>query len=126
MALQCLGCPVRLIALLLLTSFAAASCPEPSWVVDDDRIAGVVSKEGQPVKLATVQLSSSSEEYSVITDEKGAFLIPSVAVGKYSFAVKGWGEAHLEVRGWHRGTINRPVLLFSSMKRCLLLTLVAN
>jgi hypothetical protein len=117
---------VRLIVLLLLTSFAAANCPEPSWVVYDDRIAGVISKEGQPLKHATVQLSSSAQEYSAITDEKGAFLIRNVAVGKYSFAVKGWGEAHLEVRGWHRGTINRPVLLFSSMKRCQLLTLVAN
>jgi hypothetical protein len=117
---------VKLVALLLLTSFAAAHCPEPSWVVDDDRIGGVVLKEGQPLKHAMVQLSSPVQEYSAITDEKGAFLIRGVAVGKYSFAVKGWGEAHLEVRGWHRGAINRPVLLFSSTRRCLLLTLVAN
>jgi hypothetical protein len=117
---------VEFIVLLLLTSFAAARCPEPTWVVDDDRIDGFVSEEGKPLKHAKVHLSSPAQEYSAITDEKGAFLIRGVAVGKYSFAVKGWGEAHLEVRGWHRGAINRPVLLFSSMRRCLLLTMVAN
>jgi hypothetical protein len=126
MTLQCRGCPVKLVVLLLLTSFAAAHCPEPSWVVDDDRIDGVVSKEGQPLKRAMVELSSPAQKYSAITDEKGAFLIRGVAVGKYSFTVTGWGEARLEFRGWHRGAINRPVLLFSSMRRCLLLTFVAN
>jgi carboxypeptidase family protein len=119
-------CPVNVIVLLLLTSFAAARCPAPSWIVDDDRIDGIVSKDGQPLKHATVQLFSPAQQYSAITDEKGAFLIRGIAVGKYSFAVKGWGEAYLDVRGWHRGALNRPVLLFSSMRRCLLLTVVAN
>jgi hypothetical protein len=22
--------------------------------------------------------------------------------------VKGWGEAHMQVKGWHRGGINKP------------------
>jgi hypothetical protein len=93
MALQCRWCPVRLIVLLLLTSFAATHCAEPSWVVEDDRIDGLVSKEGQALTHAMVQLSSPPQEYSAITDEKGAFLIRGVAVGKYSFAVKD-GERH--------------------------------
>jgi hypothetical protein len=114
--------------LLILTSFAAARCPEPnpSWVVDDDRIDGVVSIEGRPVKHAKVQLSSPTQDYSAITDGEGGFLIPNVAVGSYSFVIKGWGEAHLQVKGWHRGGINRPVLLFNSIKRCLLLMKVSN
>jgi hypothetical protein len=114
--------------LLNLTSFAAVRCPEPnpSWVVDDDRVDGVVSTEGRPLKHAEVQLFDPTQDYGAITDAEGAFLIPNVAVGSYSFVVKGWGKAHLEVRGWHRGKINRPVLLFNSTKRCLLLTLVSN
>jgi hypothetical protein len=120
------GVRVRLAVLVLLTSFGVAYCHEPSWVVDDDRIVGVVSRDGQPLKHSAVQLSSGVQGDSAITDEKGAFLIRDVAIGKYSFAVKGWGEANLEIRGWHRGAINRPVLLFPSMRRCLLLTLVAN
>jgi hypothetical protein len=119
---------VKLVIFLLLTSFGAfaARCPDPSWVVDDDRIDAVISNEGQPLKHAKVQLSSPTQQYSAVTDKKGAFLIPKVAVGNYSFAVKGWGEAHLEVKGWHRGGINRPVLLFNSIRRCLLLMLVSN
>jgi len=121
------GVPVKLLILLLLASFAAAvRCPDPSWVIDDDRIDGVVSKEGQPLKHVKVQLSSPTQQYSAVTDEKGAFLIARVAVGNYSFTVKGWGEAHVDVRGWHRGGVNRPVLLFNSTRGCLLITLVAN
>jgi hypothetical protein len=114
--------------LLILTPFAAARCPQPnpSWVLDDDRVDGVVSTEGRPLKHAEVQLFSPTQDYRAITDAEGAFLIANVAVGSYSFVVKGWGKAHLEVRGWHRGEINRPVLLFNSTKRCLLLTLVSN
>ena len=114
--------------LLVLTSVAAARCPEPnpSWVVDDDRIAGVISVEGRPLKKAKIQLSSPTAHYIVVTDGEGVFLIPNVADGNYSFAVKGWGEAHLQVKGWHRGGINRPALLFNSIRRCLLLTLVSN
>lgn len=114
--------------LLVLASVAAAQCPEPnpSWVVDDDRIDGVVSVEGQPLKLAKIQLLSPTAHYSSVTDVKGAFLIPNVALGSYSFVVKGWGEAHIQIKGWHRGRINRPVLLFNSIKKCLLLTLVSN
>jgi hypothetical protein len=112
--------------MLLLLSFTGVHCPDPSWIVDDDRIDGIVEREGQPLKHARVQLSSSVQEYHAITDEKGAFLIRDVAVGKYSFVIKGWGEAQLDIRGWHRGAINRPVLLFLSMRRCLLLTVIAN
>lgn len=114
--------------LLVLASVAAAGCPEPnpSWVVDDDRIDGVVRVEGRPLKQAKIQLSSPTAHYSAVTDAEGAFLIPNVALGSYSFVVKGWGEAHIEVKGWHSGGINRPVLLFNSIKRCLLLTLVSN
>jgi hypothetical protein len=114
--------------LLVLASVAAAQCPEPnrSWVVEDDGINGVVSVEGRPLKQANIQLSSSTADYSAVTDAEGAFLIPNVALGSYSFVVKGWGEAHIEVKGWHRGGINRPVLLFNSIKKCLLLTLVSN
>ena len=115
---------LNLIILLLLTS-TAAHCPDPSWIVDDDRIDGVVSKEGQPLKHARVQLSSPMHEYHTMTDDKGEFLIEGVAVGKYLFVVKGWGKAHLDVRGWHRGAINRPVLLFNTIRRCLNLGLVA-
>jgi hypothetical protein len=114
--------------LLVLTSVAAARCPElnPSWVVDDDRIAGVVSVDGRPLKEAKIQLSSPTAHHTAVTDGEGAFLISNVADGSYSFVVKGWGEAHLQVKGWHRGGINRPALLFNSIKRCLLLTVVSN
>jgi len=47
-------------------------------------------------------------------------------VGKYSFAVKGWGEGELQVLGWHRGGINRPTLLFSKHKKCLSLGQVSD
>ena len=116
---------MTVIILLLITSFAAR-CPYPSWVVNDDRIAGFVSKEGRPVKLAAVELSSPVHEYSAITDKDGAFAIEGIPDGKYSFAVKGWGRATLEVKGWHRGGINRPFLQFSSIKGCLLLIMVSN
>lgn len=114
--------------LLVVTSIAAARCHEsnPSWVVEDDRINGVISIDGRSLKEAKIQLSSPTAHYTAVTDGEGAFLISNVAVGSYSFAVKGWGEAHLQVKGWHRGGINRPVLLFNSMKKCLLLTMVSN
>ena len=108
---------MRTVLLLLLTSLIAARCPEPSWVVDDDRIFAIVSREGQPVKHAMVQLASPDQRYNATTDENGRFLIPAVAVGKYTLVVKGWGEALLEVRGWKRGAINRPVLLLSSTNK---------
>jgi hypothetical protein len=114
--------------LFVLTSVAAARCPKlnPSWVVDDDRIAGVISVDGRPLKEAKIQLSSPTAHYIAVTDGEGVFLIPNVAVGRYSFVVKGWGEAHLQVKGWHRGGINRPALLFNSIKQCPLLTVVSN
>ena len=113
---------------LVLASAAAAQCPDPnpSWVVDDDRIDGVVSVEGQPLKHVDIQLASSTTRYSAVTDAEGAFLIPNVALGNYLFVVKGWGEAHMQIKGWHRGGINRPVLLFNSANGCLLLTMVSN
>jgi len=89
-------------------------------------VSGIVSKEGKPVKHAKVHLASSEHEYNAIRDGDGRFSIWPVPLGKYSFAVKGWGEAELEVKGWHRGKINRPALLFWRHKNCLLLTLVAN
>jgi hypothetical protein len=114
--------------LLVLASVAAAQCPDPnpSWVVDDDRIHGVVSVEGRPLKPAKIQLSSPTAHYSSVTDAEGTFLIPNAAVGSYSFGVKGWGEAHIQIKGWHSGGINRSVLLFNSIRKCLLLTLVSN
>ena len=113
--------------LLVLTSVAAARCPElnPSWVVDDDRIAGVISVDGRPLKKAKIQLSSPARTLHCCYDGEGVFLIPNVADGSYSFVVKGWGKAHLQVKGWHRGGINRPALLFNSIKQCLLLMLVS-
>ena len=114
--------------LILVLASVAAACPEPnpSWVVDDDGIDGVVSVEGRPLKQAKIQLSSPTAHYSAVTDAEGAFLIPNLALGSYSFVVKGWGEAHIQIKGWHRGAINRPMLLCNSIKRCLLMTLVSN
>jgi hypothetical protein len=65
-------------------------------------------------------------EYKAVTDVEGRFSIWPVPAGKYSFAIKGWGEHQLEVKGWQRGKINRPVLFFSRHKDCLLLVLVSN
>jgi hypothetical protein len=112
----------------LVLASAAAQCPDPnpSWVVDNDRINSVVSAEGQPLKHVIIQLASSTAHYSAVTDAEGAFLIPDVALGNYLFVVQGWGEAHIQIKGWHRGGINRPVLLFNSAKGCLLLTAVSN
>ncbi|MBV9147657.1 MAG: carboxypeptidase regulatory-like domain-containing protein [Acidobacteria bacterium] len=114
--------------LTLTFSAAAARCPEPnpSWVVDDDRIDGIVSIEGRPLKRANIQLSSAARTYRAVTDAKGAFLIPSVAVGSYTFVAHGWGKAHLEIKGWHRGAINRPVLSFNSVNGCRFLMEISN
>lgn len=117
---------MRLVVLLLLSSSAAAQCEKAAWTIEDDGIAGVVSKEGKPVKHVKVHLASSDREYNAVTDGEGRFSIWPVQLGKYSFAVEGWGEGELEVKGWHRGKINRPGLLFSRHKICLLLVLVAN
>ena len=118
---------MRLAALLLLlASLAAAQCEKNSWIVEDDEIVGVVSKEGKPVKHATVRLSSTDQEYRAVTDSDGWFKIWHVPVGKYSFAVKGWGEGELQVQGWHRGGINRPALLFSKHKKCVFPVQVSN
>jgi Carboxypeptidase regulatory-like domain len=117
---------MRLVVLLLLSSFAAGQCDKAAWTIEDDGVAGVVSKEGKPVEHAKVHLASSEREYNAVTDSDGRFSIRPVQLGKYSFAVKGWGEGELEVKGWHRGKINRPALLFSSHKNCLLLIFVAN
>lgn len=117
---------MSLAVLLLLALLAAPQCDNNSWIVEDDGIAGVVSNEGKPVKHATVHLSSSDHEYRAVTDKDGRFSIWPVPVGKYSFAVKGWGESELEVHGWHRGGINRPGLLFSKHKKCVSLLQVSN
>jgi len=117
---------MRLVVLLLLWSFAAAQCEKAAWTIEDDGVAGVVSKEGNAVKHAKVHLASSDREYNAVTDGDGRFSIWPVPLGKYSFAVKGWGEGDLEVKGWHRRKINRPAILFSRHKNCLLLILVAN
>ena len=86
---------MKLAVLLLLTSLAAAHCEKASWVVDDDGINGVVSNEGNPLKHAKVHLFAPDREYSAITDDEGIFSIWPVALGKYSFAVSGWGEGQL-------------------------------
>ena len=117
---------MRLAVLLLLASLAAAQCERNTWIVEDDGIAGIVSKEGKPVKHAAVRLSSPDHKYSAVTDSDGSFLVWPVPVGKYSFAVKGWGEGELQVLGWHRGGINRPTLLFSKHKKCLSLGQVSD
>jgi len=117
---------MRAVALLLLASLAAAQCDKADWIIEDDGIAGVVSSEGRPVRHVTVHLSSSDREYNAVTDGEGRFSIWPVPAGKYSFAVKGWGERRLEVKKWQRGKINRPGLVFSKHKNCLLLVLVAN
>jgi hypothetical protein len=111
---------VKIVSLLLLISapFATTRCPISSWSVEDDRIDGIVAVEGRPLKHVRVQLSSSVQKYSAVTDSVGRFLIPNVPVGGYAFTVRGWGKAHLEVKGWHRGGINRPVLYFNSVGRC--------
>lgn len=114
------------VLLLLLAPLAAAQCERNSWTVDDSRIAGAVSKEGKPVKHATVRLSSPDHEYTAVTDNDGSFLIWPVPVGKYSFAVKSWGEGEIQVNGRHRGGLNRPALLFSKHEKCLLLIEVSN
>src|SRR3984885_10789708 len=103
---------MKLAVLLLLTSLAAAQCEKASWVVDDDGIQGVVSKEGKPLKHAKVHLFAQDRAYSAITDDEGIFSIWPVALGKYSSAGNGWGEGQLDVQGWHRGLINRPALRF--------------
>ena len=117
---------MRLVALLLLSSFAAAQCDKAAWIIEDDGIAGVVSREGKPVRHAPVHLSSSDREYNAVTDDEGRFSIWPVPAGTYSFAVKGWGKRQLEVKSWQRGRINRPGIVFSKHGNCLLLVLVAN
>jgi len=117
---------MRFSVLLLLSSFAVAQCDKAAWIIKDDGIAGVVSREGKPVRHATVHLSSSDHEYNAVTDDQGKFSIWPVPAGKYSFAVKSWGEHQLEVTGWQRGGINHPGLFFSRHKNCLLLVLVSN
>ena len=117
---------MRLIILLLLSSFAAAQCNKTAWVVEDDGIAGVVSNEGRPVKHARVQLLSADRKYNAVTDGEGRFSISPVPAGEYSFAVKGWGEHRMEVKSSRRGRINRPNLAFTRHKSCLLLTQVSN
>jgi Carboxypeptidase regulatory-like domain len=117
---------MRFAVLLLVASLAAAQCEKASWAVDDDGITGVVSNEGKPLKQAKVRLSAPDREYNAITDDKGVFSIRPVALGRYSFAVEGWGQAQLEVRGWHRGGANRPCLDFIKHKKCLGFLLVAN
>jgi hypothetical protein len=107
---------MRLAVLLLLSSFAAAQCNKAAWIIEDDGIAGVVSREGKPVKHATVHLSSSDREYNAVTDGEGRFSIWPVPAAKYSFSVKGWGERQLEVKGWQRGEINRPGLFFQGTR----------
>jgi hypothetical protein len=59
---------MKLAVLLLLNSLAAAQCGKASWGVDDDGVAGVVSREGKPLKHAKVRLFSAEREYSAITD----------------------------------------------------------
>jgi len=90
---------VNAIILLLLTLLTVAHCPDPSWVVNDDRIDGIVLKEGRPWKHAAINLSSPARDYTATTDKKGAFSMTNVAPGKYSLLIKGWGKAQLELKG---------------------------
>jgi hypothetical protein len=117
---------MRLLVLLLLASLTTAQCEKNSWIIEKDGITGVVSKEGKPVRHATVHLSSPNHEYNTETDSDGRFSIWPVPVGKYSFAVKGWGEGEVEMQGWHHRGIQRPALLFSKHKQCLMLVEVVN
>lgn len=117
---------MRLALLLLLASLATVQCEKNSWIIEDEGITGIVSKEGKPVKHATVHLSSSDHEYNTVTDSDGMFSIWPVPIGKYSFAVKGWGQGEVEMQGWHHRGIHRPTLLFSKHKQCLILVEVVN
>ena len=117
---------MRLVVLLLLASLATAQCEKNNWIIEDDGTAGIVSKEGKPVRHATVHLSSPDHEHTTVTDSDGRFSIWPVPVGKYSFAVKGWGEGEVGVQGWHHRGIHRPALLFSKHKQCLILVEVVN
>jgi len=69
------------VVLLLLAWLAAAQCEENSWIVDYDGIAGIVSKEGNPVRHATIRLSSSDHDYGAVTDRDGRFSIWSGSGG---------------------------------------------
>ena len=118
---------LKLVALLLLICESLpAQCPNPSWVIEDDKVDGIIAVEGRPAERARVRLSSPIRSYSAITDSEGRFLIPKVAVGGYVLSIKGWGKAHLDIKGWHRGGINRPVLQFNSTRGCLFLLQVSN
>ena len=96
---------LKLAALLLLIcgSMQADQCPKASWVIEDDRVDGIIAVEGRPVTHALVRVSSPVRNYSAVTDSAGRFLVPKVPVGGYALFVKGWGKAHLDVKGWHRG-----------------------
>jgi hypothetical protein len=110
---------LRTVLLLFLTSLIAARCPEPSWVVDDDRIFAIVSREGQPVKHAMVQLASPDQRYNATTDENGRFLIPAVAVGKYTLVVKGMGRGALGGQGLEaRGGSANACSISQLRRRC--------
>jgi hypothetical protein len=117
---------VNAIILMLLTLLTVVNCPDPSFVVNDDRIDGIVLKEGRPRKHAAINLSSLAQDYTATTDNKGAFSMTNVARGKYFLLIKGWGKAQLEVKGRNRVAPNRPVLEFSASRGCLLMISVSN
>jgi hypothetical protein len=49
--------------------------------------AGVVSKEGRPVKRATVRFSALERKYTTVTDNEGRSQFGLLRLGKYSFTV---------------------------------------
>jgi hypothetical protein len=98
---------MRFVVLFLLASIAAAQCEKNSWVIEDDGLAGIVSKDGRLVKIATVHLLSPDHEYTAVTYSDGSFSIWPVPTGKYTFAAKGWGEGEVEMQSWHHHRVHR-------------------
>jgi len=117
--------------LLVLTYVAAARCPElnPSWVVDDDRIAGVISVEGRPLTKSkdTIVLSKRTLHRCYRLRRS----VPDSECSRWQLLVhsEGMGRSTSTGQGrapWRNQPPSTSIQLDKTVKQCLLLTLLSN
>ena len=84
-----------LVAVATVTALTACSHPPETPAIDDDDIAGIVTREGEPeagvwVIAETAELSTRFAKI-VVTDDRGRYVIPDLPEASYDVWVRGYG-----------------------------------
>tara|TARA_B100001123_G_scaffold127735_3_gene148566 strand:- start:14587 stop:16746 length:2160 start_codon:yes stop_codon:yes gene_type:complete len=84
-----------LVAVAAFAALTACSHPPETPAIDDDDIAGIVTREGEPeagvwVIAETAELSTRFAKI-VVTDDRGRYVIPDLPEASYDVWVRGYG-----------------------------------